>query len=66
MRGFWSAQEILEVAVFGEDVAERLVHDFIRRRVKKCRVLVDENGGRFIEPDAGGNLSGLNDFKQWH
>ena len=64
--GFRSSQEILEVAVLSKDVAECLVHDFIGRSVKKCRVLVDQNGGGFIEPDAGGNLADLGDFKQWH
>jgi len=30
------------------------------------RILVDLFGSRFLEPDRGCNLSGLNNLKQWH
>ncbi len=66
MGGFRSPQEILEVAVLCEDVAERLVDDLIGRGMKKRCVLIDERRSRFIEPDAGGHLAGLYDLKQWH
>jgi hypothetical protein len=34
--------------------------------MEKGRILIDKNCGRFIEPDAGGYLTSLNDLKQWH
>ena len=66
MSGFRGSQEILEVAILSKDVTECLVHDFIRGGVEKCRVLVDQNSGRFIEPNRCCNLAGLDDLKQWH
>ena len=64
--GFRSAQEVLEVAVFGEDVSKRLVHNLVRRSVQESGVLVDLPGGRLVETDHGGYIVGLNDLKQRH
>jgi len=66
MSGFRGSQKILEVAVLGEDICERFVHDFISGGVEKSGVLVDLSGGRFIQSYAGCDLANLDDFKQWH
>ena len=66
MSGCRGTQEVMEVAVFREDVAEGFVYNFICCSMQKCRVLIDQRSSRFIEPDAGGDLAGLDDFKQWH
>ena len=54
---------VLEVAVLREDVVEGLVHDIVGSGVNKGRILVDESGGGFVEPDRCVDLSALNDFK---
>ena len=37
-----------------------------RSDVGRYAKLIAQNGGWVIESDAGGNLAGLNDLKQWH
>jgi hypothetical protein len=64
--GSLSPKEVLKVAVLGENVSQRLVHDFIGGGVEKGCVLVDLLGGRFVKADGSGNLTGLNDLKQRH
>jgi len=57
---------LLEVAVLGEDVGERLVYHIVSGDVEECGVLVDLLGGGLVEADRGGNLVSLNDLKQRH
>jgi hypothetical protein len=64
--GSLTPQEVLKVAVLGENVGECLVHDLIGGGMEKGGVLVDLLGGVLVETDRGGYLVGLNNLKQWH
>jgi hypothetical protein len=64
--GFRGPKVFLEVAVFGEDVGERLVYHIVSGDVEERGVLVDLLGGSLVEADRSGNLMGLNDLKQRH
>jgi hypothetical protein len=66
LRGSLRPQKILEVAVFGENVSEGLVHDFICGGLEESCILVDLLGCGLVEADRSGYLVGLNNLKQWH
>jgi hypothetical protein len=64
--GFRGPKELLEVAVFGEDVGQSLVHDLIGWDMEKRCVLVDLRGGGCVKANGGVDVAGLNDLKQRH
>jgi hypothetical protein len=64
--GFRGPKVLLEVAVLGKDIGERLVYHIVSGDVEKRGVLVDLLGGSLVEADSSGNLMGLNDLKQRH
>jgi hypothetical protein len=66
LRSALAPQEVLEVAILGKHVRERLVHDFVCRGVQKGRVLIDLGCGGLVEPDRRADPSRLIDLKQWH
>jgi hypothetical protein len=41
----------LEVAVFAEDVSERLLYDIVGRCVNEGGILINLQGGRIGQPD---------------
>jgi hypothetical protein len=64
--GFRSPKVFLEVAVFGEDIGQRLVHDLIGGDVEKGCVLVNLRGGGYVKANCRVDVAGLNDLKQRH
>ena len=56
--GFRSPKEFLEVAVLGEDVGQRLVHDLIGGGVEKGCVLVNLFGGGYIKANRRVDVAG--------
>jgi hypothetical protein len=63
---FWRAQELLEVAILGKHIPQRLVDHFISRNAEESGVLVELQSGICIEPDGGANPTNLVDLKQRH
>jgi hypothetical protein len=59
---FVGAPEGREITIFGEEIFEAFVDDFIGRRLDEGGILIDlaENG--LVQPNAGEDLSGLIDF----
>jgi hypothetical protein len=64
--GFRSPKVLLKVAVFSEDVGQRLVHDLIGGDVEKGCVLVNLRGGGYVKANCRVDVAGLNDLKQRH
>jgi hypothetical protein len=64
--GFRGPKVLLEVAVFGKDIGQRLVYHIVSGDVEERGVLVDLLSGGLVKADRGGNLVGLYDFKQRH
>jgi hypothetical protein len=58
----WRAQELLEIAILGKHVSQRLVDDFISRNAEESRVLVELRSGSCIEPDCGTDPTNLVDL----
>src|ERR1700739_252926 len=63
---FGRLQELLKVAVFREDIGERLLHHFIGGSVDEGGILIDLCSGRIGQPNRGAEVTGWDDFKQWH
>jgi hypothetical protein len=61
--GFWSLEEVLEVAVFAEDVGERLFDDIVGASAYEVSVLIDLSCGCVGQPNRRADLTGLNDFE---
>ncbi len=49
-----------------EDMGESLLHHFIGGSMDECGILIDLCGRRIREPNGSAEVSGLDDFKQWH
>jgi hypothetical protein len=64
--GFRGSKVLLEVAVFGKDIGQRLIYHIVSRDVEERGVLVGLLGDGLVKADCGGNLVGLNDLKQRH
>jgi hypothetical protein len=64
--GSRSPKELLEVAVLGKDVGQRLVHDLICRGVEEGCVLVNLFGGGYVKANRRIDVAGLNNLKQRH
>jgi len=60
---FRPAQELLEIAILGEHIAQRLVDDFVSRNTEESRVLIELRSGGCIEPDSGANPTNLVDLQ---
>src|SRR5271157_5036096 len=61
--GVCRLQEVLEVAVFREDIVERLVHNIVGGCVDESGVLIDLLSGGFIQPNRSTDVAALVDFK---
>ena len=49
--GLWRLQKVLKVAVFREDIVERLVHHIVGGCVDESGVLIDLLGGGLVQPN---------------
>jgi hypothetical protein len=56
-------REVLKVAVFGEDIGKRLLHDIIGTCMDESVVLVGQYRGRISQSNRSADVSGLGDFK---
>src|ERR1700730_2362500 len=61
----WRLQEVLKVAIFGEDIGESLLDNIIGTSMDEGGILIDLSSGRVSEPDRSAYLSCLNHFKKW-
>src|SRR5664279_2202157 len=66
VRGMRRFEEVLKVAIPGEYVVERLIHDIISGCVDEGSILVNHGGGYRIKPDRSTNLTALIDLDKWH
>jgi hypothetical protein len=64
--GFRRPKELLEVAVFGKDVSQSLVHNLVSWDMEKRCVLIDLRSGGYVKANCGVDVAGLNDLKQRH
>src|SRR5882762_1046829 len=64
--GFRHLQEVLEVAIFGKDIGERLFHHIICGCGNESGVLIDQERSRVSEPYGCADLADLGNFEQWH
>jgi hypothetical protein len=56
----------LEVAILAEDIGESLFDDIIGASANEGGVLTDLRCGCVSEANGCTDLTGLDDFKQWH
>ena len=59
--GFRGLEEVLEVAVFAEDIGESLLDNIVSTSPNEGGILIDLGSGRVREPNGCANLTGLDD-----
>jgi hypothetical protein len=63
LTGFRRFEEVLEVAIFAEDIRERLFNNIIGASADEGGILIDLRCGRISESNGGADLTGLDDFE---